>query len=178
MGSLLHLGYVLNTMIYHQATNRWIGTIFVGPYITRLAKGINLFGGVDHDTTIGQFNPIIIVTLWVIGLFNSWGVIIHIPIDTHIAKPSCPDNSPFSGLLIWSLQKIAYHCEVSSPVNSTFSHSIGVDSYDLSKHHVDSGDTLTAEGSEDTTDATKSESKSNWTLYLILDLYFWYSWKG
>lgn len=66
-----HLDYVLATMIHYQTIDHQVGTIFVRPYITHLEKGMNVLGAVDCEVTIGQFNPIIVVTLRAIGLFIS-----------------------------------------------------------------------------------------------------------
>lgn len=62
-GVLLYLGYVLATTLHHQAIIRRASVISIGPYITRLAKGLNLLEAIDQATITRRFMPITAFTL-------------------------------------------------------------------------------------------------------------------
>lgn len=51
-----HMGYVIVTTYFQQATDPKVGTLFLGPYITWLIRGMSLLGNVDQMLRVGWFN--------------------------------------------------------------------------------------------------------------------------
>lgn len=142
----LHLGYVLAIALHQQAITHQTGIISIGPYITRLLRGLNLLTAMDQVMIAGRFKPITTLTLQAMELFTPQGVIDNNLIITNsvtqsrssaptptpiLADSSFPDDSPFNIWLMRSLQKIVDHYEASSVVYSSHSCSIGVDTTDL-----------------------------------------------
>lgn len=63
-----HLGLVLAKSFHNQAINPHVSTIFAGPYITCLIKGMSLVNYVDLMTIDGGYSPITFCNLHKLGL--------------------------------------------------------------------------------------------------------------
>lgn len=109
-----HLGYVVATILHHQAIDSWINVIFVGSYITQLIRGMNLLEGVDKMRWVGGFTPINLDNFYAISIPLS--VVPSSPTSQSISSfilapdaPSLPKFSRFSQWLGETLQSITDH---------------------------------------------------------------------
>lgn len=87
-GIPLYLGYILATALYHQVTTRRDGIIFVGPYILRLSRVLNLLETMDQVTIAEKVKPITILGLHAMGLFIPQGVNGNNPLSTNYGSRS------------------------------------------------------------------------------------------
>lgn len=58
----VHFGYKVVVSIAHQGTNPRISSLFVGPYITRLVKGMGILEGIGKMRMVGAVASISLET--------------------------------------------------------------------------------------------------------------------
>lgn len=111
-GTPFHLGFLIATSFYHQATDTRTHTTFVDPYVTWLIQGMDLFECMGHISSTGKFSPINLHSLQRMGH-------VTLPQSTTLVNQSRSDTlfldeHPSIRWLGQGLQCIGYHCKTGS----------------------------------------------------------------
>ena len=69
----IHLGHLFATLIAHQGISIRLGSIFVGPYITRMIRGLGLIELTRGMKVVGSIAPLGMPTLLSIGMVRKSG---------------------------------------------------------------------------------------------------------
>lgn len=71
---LIHIAYALTFQLHHQAQDSRLTTIFLGPYITRLAWGLGLIDHCSNIWQVGGMQPLWVTTLQEMHMIESWDI--------------------------------------------------------------------------------------------------------
>lgn len=79
----IHLGHLFAELFVNQGTYTRLGSIFAGPYITHMIRGMGLIEHSRDMHIVGGFSPLGMATMFSMGMVEKHGDTCRYPVLSH-----------------------------------------------------------------------------------------------